>query len=501
MVDYILDTDRIQSFAEYADKHELFDLFEGLMSRMLIEKPPDPLQWAIDYLQQPKVPSIIIIGPPSSGTAKLCENVARIFDAVYISTGELLQLAIEKQTSMGMQAKPFMERGHLVPDQIMLSLVMQRLLENDVAQKGYVLEGFPLTKEQALAMQIKGMFPTHFIHLEVPDEVIVDRTVGTRIDPVTKKAYHLVYDPPPRSVAIEARLIQKNSHTEPQVRARLAQYRRYVRGVLSCFQKTMRRMAFPRGIVGNEEAVLAEVVSYVGSKKRTHAPRQFKIIIAGLPGSGKSTLANLIQKEYGFIHVPDNVMVEMISRRLGKPDCLEHGWVLEGFPYSKNQAEDLKKNGVVPNRLIWLKSDMEECRQRLIYRRYEPDTGRVVNLKALPRDVPFQVASTWPRRPEDDETIVAKKFDKFRNAFQDLESFYGFKQKGRITTTTLAMTLPPKESDGIIQEIKSEGLGEGDGFGKNELIWRAFELIEKSLLHPIPLTTSIPPPVENAAQS
>jgi adenylate kinase family enzyme len=63
---------------------------------------------------------------------------------------------------MGIQAKPFIERGNLVPDQVMLSLVMQRLQEPDVAARGYVLEGFPRTKEQAMAMQMKGILPTHF---------------------------------------------------------------------------------------------------------------------------------------------------------------------------------------------------------------------------------------------------------------------------------------------------------------------------------------------------
>ncbi|KAI8833545.1 adenylate kinase-domain-containing protein [Chytridium lagenaria] len=496
MVDYILEPDKIQGLADYADKHELFDLFERLTARLLIEKPSDPLQWAIDYLQQPIVPSIVICGPPSSGTTAICERIAKAFDAVYISTGELLQTAIERQTGMGMQAKPFMERGNLVPDQIMLSLVMQRLQDNDVITKGYVLEGFPRTKEQALAMQIKGLCPAHFV-------------------------YHLTLDPPPRSVSIEARLIQKNSHTEPSIRGRLAQYHRHLRGVVGCFAKTLRKIVFPEGIVGNEEKVIAEVMDFVGTKKRTHAPRQFRIIVAGLPGSGKSSVAELMQREYGFVHgmsilvflfrrkllslkrfkpfihdpygVSDNIMMDLIIRRLKKPDCVNNGWVLEGFPISKAQAEELKKHDIVPNRLIWLRAPEPICRSRLLHRRIDPTTGRIVNLTALPTDVSASTAETWLKRPEDSEESINLRFARYEKTLTDLESFYGYKQKGRTATTTVAMTLPPRETDGIMQEVKADGVGEGDGFGGNGGVRRVFELVEDALLHPVPTFTPFGP--------
>ncbi|KAJ3195586.1 Adenylate kinase 8 [Irineochytrium annulatum] len=540
MADYILDGDRVASFGSYADQHELFDMFERILARLLIERPTDPLQWMIDHLQQPVVPAIVICGPPSSGTAEICEKVAVAHDAIYISTGDLLQAAIERQTSMGVQAKPFMERGSLVPDQIMLSLVMQRLQEPDVVSKGYVLEGFPRTREQAIAMQMKGLFPSHFgyftcerplirgvwvlqwlVLLEVPDDVIIRRTIGLRLDPVTKTMYHLVFNPPPRSAAVESRLIQKTSHTLPAIRTRLIQYRRNLHGVTKSFTKTLRRFAYDEGIVGHEEQVLREVMVYIGTRKRTHAPRQFRILIAGLPGSGKSTLAALVEKKYGFVHVsprkvvleemsadslwapqlkpyidkpdavPHNLMTELIIHRLKRSDCVNKGWILDGFPFTIPQAEELKANDIIPNRLIWLRAPEDICRMRLSRRRYDPTTGRVLNLENLPEGLTRNDPKKWSRRPEDGDAAVAARLMQYTCLHEDLERFYGYKRKGRTSTASLTLNLPPKETEGIMQEIEADGIGEGDGFGNNPRVGRVFELIEDALLHPVPVYTPL----------
>ena len=91
-----------------------------------------------------------------------CENVCRIFDAVHVKVGQLLRVAIDKQSATGLQAKSYVDKGLLVPDAIILNLVFARLQESDVIEKGYVLNGFPRTREQALSMQKKGVIPDHF---------------------------------------------------------------------------------------------------------------------------------------------------------------------------------------------------------------------------------------------------------------------------------------------------------------------------------------------------
>ncbi|KAJ3312804.1 Adenylate kinase 8, partial [Blyttiomyces sp. JEL0837] len=487
-MDILLEPAKFETFAAYADRHELFDLFERLLSRMLIERPADPLQWMIEALQKPvgmykerhkfsnisvmlgthdiatssTVPSIVMCGPPSCGLSNICERVARAHDAIYISTRTLLQNAIEKQTSMGMQAKPFIEKGQLVPDQVMLSLITQRLQEPDVAAHGYVLEGFPRTKEQAFSMQMKGLIPTHFALVEVPDQVIVDRCVGTRIDPVTKKIYHLTYDPPPRDLIAEGRLIQKNLHQEPIVRRRLSQYRANLNGVIASFKKTLRKFNYPKGIVGvdEEEKALNDILEFIGTKKITRAPRQFKIIIQGLPGSGKTSLAKFVEEKYGFVHVsprkiiqeevssksvwahelqqfvdyPENVdrgiMMDLIVKRLKRDDCKTQGWVLEGFPNTKAEADELSKHDIFPNRLIWLRVDEQTCKNRLLNRRFDPITGHPVNLLHLPPELAnSDSVQPWPQLPSDTEENIERRMSLSQNLKSEMEEAYSYKKK------------------------------------------------------------------------
>ncbi|KAJ3044659.1 Adenylate kinase 8, partial [Rhizophlyctis rosea] len=373
----LLDRNRAEAFASYADKHELFELFESIVSRLLIERPEDVIQFMIDQLQKPKTPAIVILGPPSTGITKVCEAIASHYNAVHISTGALLSQAVERQTSLGMQAKPFMERGHLVPDQIMLGLVTARLQDPEVVTRGYVLDGFPRTKEQAWAIQKKGILLDMFLVVDIPDKTIIQTLSEIRIDPMTRREYHQTYNPAPKQ--IEARLIEKAANAEPAVRARLDLYRRHLDGVIAC-SKDARKVRFESGIIGHTEEVVAEVKRVLAVRKVSRAPRVFKIILAGLPGSGRRSVARWVSEKFGYVHVsprnvileeisaeshwgkqlqdcaerpeeaPEAIMLELISTRLKKKDCMDRGWILEGYPLTKSQAEWLLDHDVIPNR-------------------------------------------------------------------------------------------------------------------------------------------------------
>ncbi|KAJ3295637.1 hypothetical protein HK104_002442 [Borealophlyctis nickersoniae] len=501
-MDELLDRNRAEAFAAYADKHELFDLFEGIISRMLVERPEDVTQFMIEQLQKRKARAIVICGPPASGLTKICDAISRHFEAIHISTGTLLRQAVEKQTSLGLQAKPHMERGQLVPDQIMLGLVTTRLQDPEVVGRGYVLDGFPRTKEQAYAMQRKGILPDEIVFVDVPDDVIVEYCAGVRIDPVTQREYHLALDPPPRNPVLEARLIQKGSNMESSVRARLEQYRRHLPGVLACFQKTARKISFERGIIGHEEDVVKSLFNVLATRRMTRAPRLFKIFICGKPGSGKTSAAKRIQDKYGYVHVsprtvileeisaksnwgnqlkdyvdhpedaPEPILLELISSRLKKKDCMDKGWVLEGFPLTRSQALWLSDHDVQPNRLMWLSASEETCYKRLTQRRYDPATGRVVNIANPPADLKQTDFSGWVIRPEDAEENVRRRFERSRLLKSEISQVWAREGKHGHT---------------VFQEIDAEGLGEPDARGDCPTLEKLYERVEGMLLRPAPI--------------
>ncbi|RKO92734.1 adenylate kinase-domain-containing protein [Blyttiomyces helicus] len=502
----LLGHERMEEFAAYADRHGIFNLLESIVARMLVEKPEDVMQFMMDALQKPKM--------VRNGWRVACASVARQLDVPHIWTGQLLRQAIEKQSSLGIQAKPFMERGQLVPDQIILGLVSARLQDPEIVQKGFVLEGFPRTREQGMAILRKGLLIDHIVCFEVPDDAIVQYATNLRYDPVTNRTYHLTMDPP-KAATVLSRLLQRPADTEVSVRRRLATYRRNQLGVSYCFPGRMRRLTYPEVISGREEGVLHDVLAYLGTGPVTRAPRMFKVVVAGPPGSGKSRVAELIERKYGFVHVsprivlleevsakspigieygscvndtssvPEEVILNLICRRLNAPDCVGKGWILDDFPNTREQALALQEKGFVPNR----------------ERRYNPTTGERVNLAALPPSVSKSEAASWPIRPEDAADLVSERIARSRGSRQELELAYGFRRPPGTTTLThrnsspgikpgVASTGAGGPLEGIMQDIDADGLGEGSG-GKGSPLDTVFEKVEGALLRPVPIMVTI----------
>ncbi|KAI9103257.1 adenylate kinase-domain-containing protein [Phlyctochytrium arcticum] len=458
----LLPRDRAETLGTYADNHELFDLFQSIVSRMIIEKPDDVIQFMIEQLQKPNAQGIIIIGPPSAGQDKIAERLALHLDAVLISTGRLLANAIERQSSLGSQARPYLERGEYVPDNIMLGLVTARLQDPEVALRGFVLEGFPRTKEQAKGLISRGFLPARFVILDIPDDTIVSRATETRIDPITNRMYHLTNDPPPQNPAIQSRLIQRSTDTESVVRARLKQYRGHLMGVKSSFDASQfRKITMHKGIAGHENEALREIIREVGRGKITRAPRMLRVVVGGLPGSGKTSVAQMIAKEFGVIcisprlllleeislntrrgkelskyidnadEIPEKQLHAMITQKIRGEECRNNGWVLDGFPRSRAQVDALKEEGITPNRVLLLRAAPTICMKRLSERRYNPLTNEEVSVTDKSAkangyvDVESKDTSTWPARPQDNVAQVKARIEGATNVLADLEAAYG----------------------------------------------------------------------------
>jgi adenylate kinase len=168
---------------------------------------------------------MILVGPPGAGKGTQAAKLVETFAIAHISTGDMLRAAVAEGTALGKEADGYMKRGALVPDQVVIAMVVERLRAADCAA-GFMLDGFPRTAPQAqaldAAMQDAGLALDAVVLIEVPDELIVDRIVGRRNDPQTGVIYHLKFNPPPAEIV--DRLVHRKDDTEEACRARLSKY-------------------------------------------------------------------------------------------------------------------------------------------------------------------------------------------------------------------------------------------------------------------------------------
>ncbi len=162
----------------------------------------------------------MLFGPPGAGKGTQAEIIVEMTGKPQVSTGDMLRSAVSQGTKLGLEAKGYMESGQLVPDQVIIGLIEDRLGESD-ASDGVLFDGFPRTIPQAEALS-KITDVSAVISIEVPDEDIVNRIVGRRMDPETGEIYHVSFKPPPPELA--SRLIQRKDDNEDTVRNRLAAY-------------------------------------------------------------------------------------------------------------------------------------------------------------------------------------------------------------------------------------------------------------------------------------
>ena len=162
----------------------------------------------------------MLFGPPGAGKGTQAEIIVEMTGKPQVSTGDMLRSAVSQGTKLGLEAKGYMESGQLVPDQVIIGLIEDRLDESD-ASDGVLFDGFPRTIPQAEALS-KITDVSAVISIEVPDEDIVNRIVGRRMDPETGEIYHVSFKPPPPELA--SRLIQRKDDNEDTVRNRLAAY-------------------------------------------------------------------------------------------------------------------------------------------------------------------------------------------------------------------------------------------------------------------------------------
>ncbi|RDI46081.1 adenylate kinase [Aquicella lusitana] len=168
---------------------------------------------------------LILLGCPGAGKGTQAKLITEKFQIPQISTGDILRSAIQQDSALGKQVKEIVESGRLVPDEIVIQLVQERIKQPD-AQNGFLLDGFPRTVTQAEALH-KHTDIDYVIDIDVPEEEILRRLTGRRIHPDSGRTYHVLYQPPKEAGKDDVTgepLVQRPDDSEETVRKRLAVY-------------------------------------------------------------------------------------------------------------------------------------------------------------------------------------------------------------------------------------------------------------------------------------
>src|SRR3712207_76697 len=174
--------------------------------------------------------NLILLGPPGAGKGTQAERLVADFDLPYYATGDILRTAVKEESELGREAKEYMDRGDLVPDDVICRVIMERVDSSEAAD-GFLLDGFPRTVPQAEtldgALERRGRELTAAILIEVPDEEVIRRLSGRRICVKNQHVYHVEFDPPKNKGVCDqdgSRLIQRDDDKEETVQKRLDVY-------------------------------------------------------------------------------------------------------------------------------------------------------------------------------------------------------------------------------------------------------------------------------------
>ena len=170
--------------------------------------------------------NIILLGPPGAGKGTQAAHICEKFNIPQISTGDMLRAAVNAGTKIGIEAKKVIDAGNLVSDDIIISLVKERIESQD-CNNGYLLDGFPRTITQADSLKLEDIKIDYVLDVQVPDEDIVTRMSGRRVHLASGRTYHIAFNPPNlegKDDLTGEDLIQRVDDDEDIVRGRLKIY-------------------------------------------------------------------------------------------------------------------------------------------------------------------------------------------------------------------------------------------------------------------------------------
>jgi adenylate kinase len=208
--------------------------------------------------------NLILLGPPGAGKGTQAQMIVERYHIPQISTGDILRKAVKENTPLGMKARAFMDQGQLVPDEVVIGIIDERLRASD-CHRGFILDGFPRTTAQAEALQAIlakiGISIDHVINIEVDSEELVRRLTGRRTCKNCGMMFHLLFHPPKQEGICDrcgGTLYQREDDKEETIRIRLKEYEKQTTPLIQYYQlkQTLRSI---QG-VGGQDQIFARIV-------------------------------------------------------------------------------------------------------------------------------------------------------------------------------------------------------------------------------------------------
>ncbi|XP_072344682.1 adenylate kinase 8 isoform X3 [Scyliorhinus torazame] len=386
----------------YAEKHGIFQILQRLLQGLLVDKPMEPIQYMIDHLksENDEVPRVFLLGPPASGKLTIAKLLCDKLGSNFLT----LENMMANKSDVVNKIQRFSIKNKEIPNTLWAKLILERLSKTDCIKRGWILVGYPKTRDQALALQENGIAPEHIVILDAPDTVLIERNLGKRIDMSTGEIYHTTFNWPTSS-KVQKRLVKPNGVKEEETVKALLEYRRVCHGILNSYSKKYH--------VVNADQPSVDVFSQVSCGQLLKEP------VAAETRLGEAIKPYVESRQ----PVPDVMVMKCISQRLSKLDCSTRGWVLHGFPQDAGQAEMLKDAGFSPNRVFFLDVPDDAAIERLTVRLTDPVTGERYHSIYKPAPT-SEVYSRCKIHPKDSEENVQQALEVYHANVVDLEEFY-----------------------------------------------------------------------------